>query len=631
VPLHDRSTNRTAQWFKNSLIYIIDTYGNRPNFYRDPDLGNKPVFYFFAINQDSDANWAAAWNSIRGTKYDSIVLMDWYWDRAKINNGGWDGSYVYFTSSTSSYATYASRAVADGKIFVPAVMPGYDDRLVRSDGPAPINRNDGQHYDSTWAATNNIKSYSSVRYVSITSFNEWHEGTQIEPAVPKTTSTRTYLDYTPDIPSCYLDKTLSWVATYDPSAVNVIQCEDYSGGTSAQQGVDYYDTTPGNSGGKYRSHSVDIEDCSEGGYNVGWVQPGEWLRYTNVPVTRGGYQDFRLRAAAWNNPGQVRVCVGSLDNTVLTLTIPVTGGTQKWRTVSDHIYLQVGSYTVYLVADTTDINLNWFEVRPVIDLMPPNSFGVGVAPLGYVNSTAEITFSTTDDPGGSGISYYDAKLNGAAWTGPVTSPWSVDVSALQQGLNTVQIRAYDYAGNYRDSTIRGFLVDSIPPANFTPSVVPSRWTDQSISISFSTTDDRSGINRYEGRIGSGEFAVRTSPWTIPAGSLSPGSHSITIRAYDNAGNYRDAIVQAHYAQEAVRIDAIKALPDGEVRSLKGKVVTYCGDGFFYISEMDRTSGIRVNSPQSVSIGDEVELAGVASGTGAERYIDCGDNIVFVNP
>jgi hypothetical protein len=64
-----------------------------------------------------------------------------------------------------------------------------------------------------------------------------------------------------------------------------VQAEDFDLGG---QSVGYYDNSPGNSGGKYRSTDVDIE-ASSVGYNVGWVGAGEWLRYTVNVVTSGTY------------------------------------------------------------------------------------------------------------------------------------------------------------------------------------------------------------------------------------------------------------------------------------------------------------------------------------------------------
>lgn len=52
--------------------------------------------------------------------------------------------------------------------------------------------------------------------VSITSFNEWHEGTQIEPAVPFTDANGTdfvYAQYNKS-PEQYLEITLEMVKTY---------------------------------------------------------------------------------------------------------------------------------------------------------------------------------------------------------------------------------------------------------------------------------------------------------------------------------------------------------------------------------------------------------------------------------
>src|SRR5690349_25020313 len=65
------------------------------------------------------------------------------------------------------------------------------------------------------------------------------------------------------------------------SLPGTIQAEDFDNGASS---IAYWDSTAGNAGGQYRSTNVDIEACSEGGYDVGWTYPGEWLSYTvNVP------------------------------------------------------------------------------------------------------------------------------------------------------------------------------------------------------------------------------------------------------------------------------------------------------------------------------------------------------------
>ena len=56
-----------------------------------------------------------------------------------------------------------------------------------------------------------------------------------------------------------------------------IECEEYDLGG---EGISFHDTTEGNSGDAFRNDDVDIEECSEGGYNIGWTDAGEWLLYS---------------------------------------------------------------------------------------------------------------------------------------------------------------------------------------------------------------------------------------------------------------------------------------------------------------------------------------------------------------
>src|SRR5690606_4895947 len=63
------------------------------------------------------------------------------------------------------------------------------------------------------------------------------------------------------------------------------------------EGQAYHDTTPGNEGGAFRNTDVDLQQASVGGYNVGWTDAGEWLRYT-VNVTAAGKYTTQLQVAS---------------------------------------------------------------------------------------------------------------------------------------------------------------------------------------------------------------------------------------------------------------------------------------------------------------------------------------------
>lgn len=79
------------------------------------------------------------------------------------------------------------------------MMYSYDDLPVRPWNKVNVKRREnGEYYRQMWKETRNLRS----KIVSITSFNEWHEGTQIESAVIK----EGYEDYGID-PDQYLKLT----------------------------------------------------------------------------------------------------------------------------------------------------------------------------------------------------------------------------------------------------------------------------------------------------------------------------------------------------------------------------------------------------------------------------------------
>src|SRR3569833_1896450 len=67
------------------------------------------------------------------------------------------------------------------------------------------------------------------------------------------------------------------------------------------EGVAYHDADVANQGGQYRTDGVDIEPCTDtgGGYNVGWTNAGEYLKYTVNVSTAGTYNvAFRVASGA---------------------------------------------------------------------------------------------------------------------------------------------------------------------------------------------------------------------------------------------------------------------------------------------------------------------------------------------
>ena len=74
-------------------------------------------------------------------------------------------------------------------------------------------------------------------------------------------------------------------------------------------------TSARNSGGEYRATDVDIEACDEGGFNVGRIIPGEWLKYT-VRLSQSGAYTLEFRVASPGTGGTFHIEVNGVDRTV---------------------------------------------------------------------------------------------------------------------------------------------------------------------------------------------------------------------------------------------------------------------------------------------------------------------------
>ena len=96
---------------------------------------------------------------------------------------GFDGIYTYdiVTYGGGSFGRICGEAQRLHLLCAPSVGPGYDAR--RGDGDPRVKpRRNGETYDAMWRAAIQAR----ADRVTITSFNEWHEGTQIEAAANAT-------------------------------------------------------------------------------------------------------------------------------------------------------------------------------------------------------------------------------------------------------------------------------------------------------------------------------------------------------------------------------------------------------------------------------------------------------------
>lgn len=196
-----------------------------------------------------------------------------------------------------------------------------------------------------------------------------------------------------------LVKQFSYTPMYLPGT---IEAENYDVGGES---VSYHDTTPGNIANppRYRFDDVDIQLCYDtgGGYNVGWIDAGEWLEYT-VDVAVSGYYDFEVRVAASQNAAFSIYTVVPCSPTLIPLIgyreFLATGGSQVWKTVTiPRVFLSAGTRILRFTADQSNFNLNKITVSPSDQ-----------SPYGGITRTIPGTIQAEDyDTGGEGYAYHD--------------------------------------------------------------------------------------------------------------------------------------------------------------------------------------------------------------------------------
>jgi hypothetical protein len=220
-----------------------------------------------------------------------------------------------------------------------------------------------------------------------------------------------------------------------PTLPGRIEAENYDTGG---EGVAYYNTTVGNPGGVYRSDDVGIEPTSDtgGGYDVSWLNNGEWLEYTVNPPDPTAQYSISLRVAAPAAGGQLRV---RLNGTVLgTVAIPNTGGSQSWQTVTlSGVSLAggIGSQALRLEVLTNGFSINWIGL---------NSSGTNIAL--YKPATA----SSLENAGYPAMNAFDGNLT-TRWSSAFSDPqWIyVDLGATYNISEVVLYWEAAYGKSYQ--------------------------------------------------------------------------------------------------------------------------------------------------------------------------------------
>jgi glycoprotein endo-alpha-1,2-mannosidase len=179
---------------ERDVAYVTKTYASHPAWLK---VDKRPVMFLYlqALRDLSASSWRRAAETV-GTGAAEPFLVGDISPRETSNFSAWlpsmDGIHVYVLApylrgmTPPQMAAWADKTypawkrLVGNKLFCATVIPGFDDtRVPGRPQPRPtVSRYDGQTYQTLWDAA--IR--HDADWVLITSFNEWHEGSEIEPS-----------------------------------------------------------------------------------------------------------------------------------------------------------------------------------------------------------------------------------------------------------------------------------------------------------------------------------------------------------------------------------------------------------------------------------------------------------------
>lgn len=167
-----------------ALAHALQVHANHPAFLR---VDGRPVIFFWrptlwsvdtwrAIRDQVDPGRSAIWIA-EGVDMAYQAVFDGH----HLYSNTWNppSDLGYTNQKFANWTANASQQHGAYKRWVATVMPGYDDTRTGRGNAFARDREGGAYYERSWQAA----IASNPDWIVITSFNEWPEGTYIEPSV----------------------------------------------------------------------------------------------------------------------------------------------------------------------------------------------------------------------------------------------------------------------------------------------------------------------------------------------------------------------------------------------------------------------------------------------------------------
>ena len=228
-----------------------------------------------------------------------------------------------------------------------------------------------------------------------------------------------------------------------PTAIpGVLEIENYDlGGPD----VAYHDVTAANeAGGTLRpGDAVDIGSDGNGGWLLGYVQQGEWLKFT-VDVAETGRYSVRVRTASQQANGEFTLSFSGNDAST-TVTTPNTGGWVAWQNIDANAELDLVAGEQEMRFDVTGasaFNLDnitfTLEAVNTEEAAAAAGFSIGPNPT---DGTLVVQLPPTLDPASTRLQLTDLLGRSVAQFRPTASRTTLRLPSVASGTYLLHLRS----------------------------------------------------------------------------------------------------------------------------------------------------------------------------------------------
>ena len=196
VNIWPRVAAHNHQTIGGALQYVIDRYGNHPNFlhlnnkpvifftdvYRTPATGESPQQFWTAVRAQVDPQHQTVWIA-EGLDASYLSVFDGLYV-FKISHAAYPHDYLKMTRWGNNVRAWAEQT-GQAKLWIATISPGWDDLRAGCvpdvrvpNTPHKLDRAEGTIYQATFDAA----LASNPDWLILSSFNEWVEGSYIEPS-----------------------------------------------------------------------------------------------------------------------------------------------------------------------------------------------------------------------------------------------------------------------------------------------------------------------------------------------------------------------------------------------------------------------------------------------------------------